>query len=87
MSIATAACPIAAACYRPAMLALAVHLALAAQSSLACPDCAPVRAARAAIAEDPQRWLYALAVAAPFLIAALVVAGLYRLPAHEEVDR
>ncbi|MCY1059211.1 MULTISPECIES: hypothetical protein [Nannocystis] len=62
------------------MLALAVS----AQSSLACPDCAPVRAARAAIAADPERWLYAFAVAAPFVVASVVIALVYRAGAGKE---
>ncbi|WAS91108.1 hypothetical protein [Nannocystis punicea] len=55
-------------------------LALAAfAQSLACPDCAPVRAARTAIAADPDRWLYAFGVAAPFVVASVVIALVYRL--------
>ncbi|MFY0533944.1 hypothetical protein [Nannocystis pusilla] len=59
-------------------------LALAAfAQSLACPDCAPVRAARSAIAADPDRWLYAFGVAAPFLVASVVIALVYRLGRSE----
>lgn len=67
-------------CYTPAMLALAALV----QSSLACPDCAPVRAARAAIAADPERWSYAFAVAAPFVVASVVIALVYRAGARKE---
>lgn len=67
------------------MLALDPFHSVAAQLSLACPDCAPVREARDAIAADPDRWLYAIAVAAPFLVAAVVIAAVYRLGATREV--
>ena len=34
----------------------------------ACPDCAPVRAARAAIQDDPAFWTYVLGTTLPFVL-------------------
>lgn len=44
----------------------------------ACPDCAPVRAARAAIQEDPAVWTYVLGTTLPFVIIGLVVVVAHR---------
>ena len=45
----------------------------------ACPDCAPARAARAAIREDPESWTTLLIVILPFVLVALAAAALHRL--------
>ena len=45
----------------------------------ACPDCAPVRAARAAIGDDPSLWTYVVLTALPFVILALIAAAAHRV--------
>jgi hypothetical protein len=52
---------------------------LAPRLASACPDCAPLRAARAAIREDPAFGSLLLVTVLPFVIVALVAAGLHRL--------
>jgi hypothetical protein len=51
----------------------------------ACPDCAPIRAARAAIADDPAFWTYVLLTALPFVFVVAIAAAAHRLgrPARE----
>lgn len=56
-------------------------LVFAANLATNCPDCPPVRAARAAVADDPELWLHVLGVLAPFCVIAVVAGGLYRLGA------
>lgn len=51
---------------------------LAAATALACPDCAPVRAARAAVAADPGLWLHVLGTLAPFVVLAIAAGALHR---------
>jgi len=53
-----------------------------------CPDCAPIRAARAAIRDDPSFWTYVSLTALPFIIVALIAAAAHRvgrprMPAEE----
>lgn len=43
-----------------------------------CPDCAPGRAARTAIREDPELWTTLIAIGLPFMVVALVAAVLHR---------
>ncbi len=43
-----------------------------------CPDCAPGRAARTAIREDPELWTTLIAIGFPFMVVALVAAVLHR---------
>jgi hypothetical protein len=44
---------------------------------LACPDCAPSRAARSAVARDPSFFLHLLAVSLPILVITAIAAVLY----------
>ncbi len=56
------------------MICLAPVRALA-----ACPDCAPIGAARAAIRDDPSFWTYVSLTALPFIIVALIAAAAHRV--------
>ena len=49
-----------------------------ARIAAACPDCPPIRAARAAIREDPSFWTYVLLTALPFVVVAGIAAAAHR---------
>ncbi len=61
-----------------ALLVASVAGMLPVRAVAACPDCAPVRAARAAIHDDPAFWSYLLWTALPFVFMALVAAAAHR---------
>ena len=67
--------------------AVAVGLACLAPARVAsaCPDCPPIRAARAAIADDPAFWTYVLLTALPFIVVAGIAAAAYRIGRPREV--
>lgn len=50
-----------------------------ARAAAACPDCVPIREARAAIAADPDFWSYVLLTGLPFLIVTCVALRVHRL--------
>ena len=50
-----------------------------ARLAMACPDCAPIRAARAAILDDPDFWSYVLLTALPFVVVTLVAVWAHRM--------
>jgi len=45
----------------------------------ACPDCPPIRAARAAIRDDPSFWTYVLLTALPFIVVVVIAAAAHRI--------
>lgn len=45
----------------------------------ACPDCAAIQAARAAIADDPSFWTYMLLTALPFVLVGAIAAAAHRM--------
>lgn len=63
---------------RPATAGLTLATLLPTAARAACPDCAPGRAARAAITVDPSLWTYVLVTALPFLVIALIAALAHR---------
>lgn len=68
-----------ASAIHPGKLAPLFSIVLLPRTSLACPDCPPVRQARATILHDPHMWTYIASVVLPFLVIGIVAAMVYRI--------
>jgi len=58
-----------------------------ARLAAACPDCPPIRAARAAIHDDPAFWTYVLLTALPFVLVVGIAGAAHRMGKRPKPSR